>query len=447
MTGLSDKKKIKTGGLLYSDRPNDVVMRTPDIWYPDIARFQLAVNKALRWDYGNRRDLYDLYSSALMDTHLKGVLRKRKIAVSQFEVKFQKDGEPVDAVNEQIHSPWFRAFLKSLIDVQMWGFCAYQFWRDKNGWIQFSQIDWRHIEPHRREVLRYDTDLQGVPLDSFPNTLMLGDESEIGELMAVLPWIITKRQDTGDWAQYCQLFGMPIREYTYSGTDWETIERIKKEAETQGSNGVYLHSDEAAMKMLDSSSKSGSCELYKSLMEKCDEQISILILGNTLTTNVGDSGTQALGTVHKKEEDAISADDRGYVLDVLNYEMGDIFNSLGIDTTGGKWVYAEKEEVDRAQQAQIVVQMNSIGLPIDDDYLYTTFGIDKPADYDKIKADKEASKQAIQEALKAKKETKEDPDTDKKEPKKTDDGLKRRILNFFAEARNGAGTPKGYTKW
>ena len=148
-------------------------------------------------------------------------------------------------------------------------------------------------------------------------------------------------------------------------------------------------------------------------MEKCDEQISILILGNTLTTNVGDSGTQALGTVHKKEEDAIGADDRGYVLDVLNYEMGDIFNSLGIDTTGGKWVYVEKEEVDRAQQAQIVVQMNSIGLPIDDDYLYTTFGIDKPADYDKIKADKEASKQAIQEALKAKKETKEDPDTDK----------------------------------
>lgn len=441
MAKVSSKNQIKQGGYQNVDgRANDIKIGVPNLWYPNVQAFQSAVNSAIRWDYPRRKELYDLYDSALMDAHLKGVIRKRKIAASQFPIEFRRNGEAVEEINEQIKSPWFRNFIKSLIDVQMWGFNAYQFLVDKDGWVDVTEIDHRHINPITREVLEYAGDYNGKKLEEFPNTLFLGKPNDCGELMNVIPWIITKRQTTGDWAQYAQLFGMPIREYTYDGSDWETMAALKAEAECQGSNGVYFHTSDTAMRLVDPASRSGSSELYDKLMQKCDEQISILILGNTLTTTVGDSGSRALGDVQKSEEEAIMEDDRGYILDVLNYEMSPIFAKLGINTEGGEWVYAEKEKIDRSLQADIVIKMNSLGLPISDDYLYDTFGIDKPEDYEKIKEDKEAQRQAMLEALKDKpQQTREEPQRQTEEPddetKKAKATLVNRLLGFFASAR------------
>lgn len=439
MAKVSEKNQIRQGGYMSTgDRPNTVKIGVPQLWYPNVQLFQQAVNAAIRWDYPRRKELYDLYDSSLMDTHLKGVIRKRKIAVSQFPIEFRRNGEPVEAVNVQIRSPWFRNFIKSLIDVQMWGFNAYQFLVDKEGWVDVTMIDHRHVNPVTREVLEYAGDLRGKPLDDFPNTLFLGKPDDCGELMSVVPWIITKRQTTGDWAQYAQLFGMPIREYTYDGSDWETMMKLKEEAEAQGSNGVYFHTSDSAMRLVDPATRSGSSELYDKLMQKCDEQISILILGNTLTTTVGDSGSRALGDVQKSEEEAIMADDRGYVLDVLNYEMTPIFEKLGIDVGGGEWAFVQEEKIDRVQQADIVVKMNSLGLPIADDYLYDTFGIDKPDNYEEIQKRKEEEKAAMLEAMRGQ-AGEEQPEGGEKanEPqqKPTDKTIYRRILDFFASAR------------
>lgn len=441
MAKTSDKNTIKQGGVMnVGGRPNDIKIGVPNLWYPDIQSFQRAVTNAIRWDYPSRKELYDLYDSCLMDTHLKGVIRKRKIAVSQFPIEFRRNGEPVDEVNEQIKSPWFRNFLKSLIGVQLWGFNAYQFIKDKDGWIDVTEIDHRHVNPVTREVLEYANDYEGKPLADFPNTLFLGKPTDCGELMSVVPWVITKRQTTGDWSQFAQVFGMPIREYTYDGSDWETMKALKEEAELQGSNGVYFHTSDTAMNIVEPGNRSGSADLYERLMAKCDEQISILLLGNTLTTTVGDSGSRALGDVQKSEEESIMEDDRGYVLDVLNYEMSPIFSKLGINTEGGEWVYVEKEKIDKTQQADIVVKMNSIGLPISDDYLYDIFGIAKPENYDEILAKKEADKAAALEALKNARQSDEpqsnEPDDDETEPTKPkNETIIKRILGFFAQAR------------
>ena len=45
------------------------------------------------------------------------------------------------------------------------------------------------------------------------------------------------------------------------------------------------------------------------------------MLGNTLTTDAKSTGTQALGSVHKEEEDEMNSDDRDFILDILNYDM------------------------------------------------------------------------------------------------------------------------------
>ena len=68
---------------------------------------------------------------------------------------------------------------------------------------------------------------------------------------------------------------------------------------------------------------------------------------------------------------------------------------------GGEFVYAKKDKINPSQQIDIVQKLSSMGLPIDDDYLYETFCIAKPDNYDELKAQKEAERAAMRNALNA----------------------------------------------
>ena len=70
-----------------------------------------------------------------------------------------------------------------------------------------------------------------------------------------------------------------------------------------------------------------------------------------------------------------------------------------------------------------------MGLPIDDDYLYRTFGIEKPKDYNALKEQKNAEKEALKAALNSDKEEEEKGNSN---DNKT--SFKQRLNRFFGIA-------------
>lgn len=400
--GIMDKnKQIQIGGeMSLNGKNNDVVMTLPRLFHFDLEDWQTAILSAKRWDWTRRTSLYNLYESCLLDTHLDGTINQRRVAIGQHPIEFVRNGEPDEAINEQIKAPWFCDFAKSIIDSELFGFACYQFYMEDK-WIKFTKIDQRHVEPHRKELLKRVGDITGEPLENFPGILFLGEEDNIGRLCRAVPWVLYKRQTVADWVQFSQIFGMPIRDYTYDSGDEESRERLLMEAMQQGSNAVFVHPKDNGLNFIDSGSKSGSCEVYKTLRDTCNEEISLLILGNTLTTNSAAHGTQALGTVHKEEQDTINAQDLRYLLNVLNYDMTEIFSELGLNTDGGEFVLkkdaAQLMGSDVYAQLSAVTQLMANGLPVSDEYLYKTFGIDKPEEYDALKKDFAEKQAAILE--------------------------------------------------
>ena len=181
------------------------------------------------------------------------------------------------------------------------------------------------------------------------------------------------------------------------------------------------------MRLIESGGKQASVDVYDRLINRCNAEISKCFLGNTLSTEAGDTGTQALGSVQKEGENDISLADRKYVLDVLNYEMTDLLYNLGIDTRNGEFIYEESEEEDIEKQLRIVQGLWTMGLPMSDDYLYKKFGVDKPED-----ADNQNTRQAEQPVEEPKEgEPKQmEPSTQKIEREtKTENSLWRRLLN------------------
>lgn len=360
----------------------------------DIQTYINAINSAENTINPRRYQLFDLYADILSDAHLYSVIQKRKASVLSVPIKFiDKDGNPIDEVNKHIHSPWFSRFVSQCIDSIFWGFSLFQLDRSEDGWITAELINRKHVSLERREILYRQTDSFGTPFDRFYNLLLIGEENELGLLAKAAPFVIYKRNAMGDWSQYAELFGMPVREYTYDATDEETRQQVLIDAQNQGAASVYVHPNDSTFKLLDTAGKSGSVDVYKSLTERCNNEISKLILGNTLTTEAGETGTQALGTVQAKGEDLITKSDREMILNILNYDLTDIFFNMGIDTSNGSFVFEETENVDIEKQLRIVQGLNQMGLPISDSYLYEKFGVEKPT----VKEEKATSKKDNEE--------------------------------------------------
>jgi phage gp29-like protein len=436
---LSRKKKNKISVSGNIPRPGQpapatIVLTQPKRFGIDIADYTASIRAMENVDYSRRYKLYDLYSDILMDAHLASVIEKRILAVTSSDIEFRRNGKPDEEINEQIRSPWFRRSIRDILNAQLWGFSLLQFYRNGR-WISYDLVPRKHADPVRRLILRQQTDITGTSWDEYADLLFVGDKDDFGLLAKAAPWVIYKRNTTADWAQFSEVFGMPVREYIYETDDDEARQRCMEDAKNTGSLAILIHSTESKVNLLESGNKTGSADLYERLCERCNSEISKLILGNTLTTESKDKGTQALGTVHKKVEDKVAKADRRFVLDVLNYEMTDIFLSMGINTAGGEFCFPEPKDIDLATKASILTQMRTtFNLPISDDYLYEEFGIEKPKDYKQLKEQALQEQEPKQEPTPAKGDLEDEPGGDgKKEPTKKKN-FTNRLKGFFGQA-------------
>lgn len=402
-------RRIQAGG--YSQIENkrqslDIILQSPELFHFDISSYMNSVASATAIDMSSRARLYDMYQSAfLTDPHLIGIKRKRLVGACRTPIQFVRNGKPDDSINNELKQAWFRRFRKDVVESELWGFTLLQFYRNANGKIGVDCINRKHFDPVNKMVLHYQSDSEGVPVEAFSNTIVIGeDPRELGIMSAIMPYVLYKRGNIGDWAQFCQIFGMPIREYTYDAGDEDARKRLIEDARKQGANAVYIHPKDSALNIIESGNKSGSSELYKDFTAECDSQMSIAMLGNTLTTDAKATGTQALGTVHQEEENEIKEEDEALILSVLNSpEMLRILAALGLNVEGGEFVFIEAKTIDKTVQLNAVTQLSEkMGLPIADDYLYDTFDIEKPENYDQLKAEalkKAEERQAREDAM------------------------------------------------
>ena len=365
----------------------------------DIGYFKQAIAGAENVDYTQRTKLYDMYSEALLDPHLRSVVGKRRSAVLGSPIEFRRGGIPDEAINAQLKSPWFYRFIGDVLDAKLWGFTLVQFFRDDKGWIDYTLIPRKHVDPQMELIKRRQGDISGIPFGEYDDLLMVRSGEPLGLLACCCPYTIYKRGTIGDWAEFSEIFGMPIQEYTYDASDEDSRKRVIADIVSTGSNKVFVHADDNTFKFVESGNKTGSAEVYDKFVERCNAELSKAVLGNTLTTEASDTGTQALGTVHKKVEDELAKDDRRFILNVLNYDMADIFQGFGIDTRDGEFVYVQPESMSASEKADLFKKAIDMGLPIDDDYIYEQLGIEKPKDYAALKKEQAERQERQLEAL------------------------------------------------
>jgi Mu-like prophage protein gp29 len=392
----------------------------------DIGKYRNALRSAESVTVPNRTSLYDIYFDIEDDAQIISCQQKRKAEILKKNIVFSRNEQPDEQIMEQINSDWFFNFMNDLLDTISWGHSVFQFYK-VGDWIKYDLIPRKNIKPEMGIFCKTQNDYNGEPyLDnpSFPNVLEVKYFKRFGLLNAAAPYVIYKRNGLGDYAEFAETYGQPMREGIYDGYDDEVRKKLISDLTNAGRGSIFVHPKGTDVNIIDDANKSGSVDLFDRLIKICNDEISKIYLSNTLTTQQGDKGARSLGEVHKEGEESINITDDIWICNILNFQMTDIFAALGINTKGGKFSLVEKESKDLTKKVAIDVQVAN-QIPIGDDYWYETYGIPKPDNYDELKAESEAAKAAAEAAKQAQ------PDPAKPNDKGVNPPQNKGVFRFF----------------
>lgn len=132
-----------------------------------------------------------------------------------------------------------------------------------------------------------------------------------GALYRVLAWLFLFRNySIKAWAQFVESYGMPIRIGKYPlGTPEAEQDTLLAALSAIATDAAAIIPDGMMIEIIEQARATGSVSHHQQLLDWTGKAISIAILGQTLTTDAGDRGTQALGKVHDVVRRDIMASD------------------------------------------------------------------------------------------------------------------------------------------
>ncbi|HLO37289.1 MAG TPA: DUF935 family protein, partial [Lacibacter sp.] len=336
---------------------------------------------------------------------------KRIMAITNCPWEFIRNEKKVDELDTMINSISFEQVLTEIINATAWGkslvelgtktvsrfgkdeqvLSSYlvkrQHYRPKEGMIvkeQYDSVDSsRAIRYREGKYTNYVADI--------------GNDTDLGLILKAVPYVLLKRGDVGDWAQFVQLFGMPFREYRYNGYDEGTLALLKKNAEEMGSAPYMIMPDGTTLTLHNAigGNGTGAGDVFNKLADFCDKQISVLVLGNTETTTSSKSSGYAQSETHMKTQIEVFRDDIKNVTRILNDIVRPILYNLGYQVADGHFKIRKETNLQEIlDRLKIIESVKKIGEPIDSDYVYEVSGVPKPDNYDELKAKQEEDKQA-----------------------------------------------------
>ena len=402
---------------------------TQDIqsWRRAISAFENQVNPV-------RTYLYDLYEDMELDGQVEATWGKRCDAVLNKRLVFKRDGNEDKEIGKLLNSPDMRVFLEELLRSILYGYTLIQVnrvWFDDEEdqyRIDFDLIPRKHVHPEKgfqcvsreQNMATPDFLFMQPPLASY--MVWAGKPTSMGIFAKVAQYVIYKRGGFGDWSQFAEMFGMPFRELSYDDYDEATRMKLEQAMEEWGGAGYLIKPKGAELTLHDTGGSTSSAEVYDLLISKCDAAISKIILGNTLTTEQGEIGSQALGEVHKEAEGEKNESDKLFILSVLNTRFRAVLKRFGFNLQGGKIMY-EGLEADWAKlrdKWDVIKEIREV-VPVDDDYIYDEFPVPKPDNYEQMREEMD-----LKQSLKAFETMPDNPLNDDQ-----DEQLKGKPTNIF----------------
>jgi phage gp29-like protein len=369
-------------------------------------------------------DLYwqDQLWSLMVDTwpRLQTNLGKLKQAVSSMEYAIhpftEGDEEPTSSAQEkadfvenalfgmhgdvarQEHD--FEQTLEDIVDSLIAGFTVMEvYWEARDGGIMPQCTRWLPARYYRYPYVLDDIDrlmlnpsgmLGGTQLVDFPpyKFLVCVKQSHANHPVFTSPmrcltaWWLASRFGLEWFMSYAQLFGIPQRIAYYQPGDDVVYQKLVQMMRNSATATWGVYPVNTKVEVLGTAGGAGAHMPQERLIDEADKVCDIMLLGQTLTTEVRESGgNRALGMVHHKIMDEILEAASRYVSKVLSTQLipGIIQYNFGSIDELPTLAPVVKDPVDLFNLAQAYnILFNQMQVPVLNKELYERIEFTKP---------------------------------------------------------------------
>jgi len=269
--------------------------------------------------------------------HYHSVLGTRKRAVSQLEITVESASDDKQAVR---HAEFIESWLDrdtleeelvDILDALGKGFSATEIIWDTSA-SQWMPIDLKHRDPrwfkfdrNDGETLHLRTDAGVEPLAPYKfiihkHRAKSGLPIRGGIVRPVFWMYLFKNFSIKDWVTFLEAYGQPIRVGKYgSGSSDEDKRVLLRAVANIGSDAAAIIPESMQIDFVESQNKSQTTDGFEKLCRYVDEQISKIVLGQTMTTDNGSSKSQA--EVHNEVKHDIERSDAKQLAATLNRQL------------------------------------------------------------------------------------------------------------------------------
>lgn len=271
----------------------------------------------------NRQELNRLYKDVMLDAQVNAVINIRKNQIKSSVFKVRKDGEVNEKLTDFINKKWFNDFIDISLDSLFYGFTLVNF-GDFNGkeFECIKSFERRFVKPEFDIIVRNESDRFGV--NYYENetlkewTLFVGDKFDHGLLNKLSPLYLWKKAALEGWARYATLFGVPPIVVKTRTREDRNLDEMEKFLQNISNNAYGILDLDDEVTNLNTGSVSGQ-DVFDTMVKKCNEEISKLVLGQTSATD--EKNYVGSAEFHKKILDQYANNDLKFIENVINYQL------------------------------------------------------------------------------------------------------------------------------
>lgn len=339
-----------------------LLQQTDTLTKKDIQDWRSAHQMALDYLNPNRLRLYDIYADCALDAHLSGCIaqRKGKVAAKDFRL-VGKDGKENTEATELLQQEWFADFLGLVLDSTYWGHSLIQLGdviTDDNGRMRYDAVELvprKHVIPeYARVVINPGDDWHsGIPYreGDFANwCIEVGKPHDLGLLLKCACSCISKKNMLAFWDMFGEIFGQPMRIATTNSPDAAERKRVEDALENMGAAfwGLFPEGTNIEIK---ESSRGDAYNVYDKRVDRCNSELSKVVLNQTMTIDSGSSLSQS--EVHLEFFERTTEADATMAAYVINGRLLPLMARHGFPVDGLRFVWNNAASYTPAEQREI----------------------------------------------------------------------------------------------
>lgn len=332
-----------------------------------------------------------IYKELLCDPHVFACTQSRKAGVLSLDWEINRGldkDQNAEDIENLLKKLDIQKIISDILDATQFGFQPLEIiWKkDKSGHIMPERVvakppEWFCFDDDNNLKFRTKENYYG---EIVPNKKFLLAQNNpsynnpYGErTLSRVFWNVTfKKGGLKFWVVFTEKYGMPhlIGKHPRGSTKEET-NSLADMLEDMVQDAIAVIPDDSSIEIQEAS-KSSSAEIYEKLIDKMNTEISKAILGQTLTTEIGSTGSYAASNTHMQVRQDIIDSDKKLVEGVINQLIQWIYEINFGNAEVPVFELYEPEDVDLtlAQRDKI---LSDTGVKFTKEYFIKNYGLEE----------------------------------------------------------------------